>query len=254
MGSGRSESKTHVKILSREVKMTYLQSVQIVAGDADVGLLAGEGGGVGSHSSSQSDPGRPGFLGIPFLGGKPASSSSMSTSDSGWVINRQWRETHFDKVRYVIGLKDIGIFFYEFTDVSEIVSVPFRSPKEIAKVELRVVEQIPTIFKPDRRYIEYYVSPDSGNNWYRINPLDHPTITGDDGQIVPRTITFNTDVGAVDSDLQKFVKTAEPVFALRYRAVLRSDTTVQDSQRYSPILKKISMLIYPKGGLRELSS
>ena len=63
MGSGHSESKTHVKVLSREVKLTYLQSVQVSAGDADVGLLAGEGGGVGSHSTSTSDRGRPGFVG-----------------------------------------------------------------------------------------------------------------------------------------------------------------------------------------------
>lgn len=249
MASGSSSTKTRVKVLSREVKLTYLQSVQVTAGEADVGLLAGEGGGIGSVSSSQSKPGSPGFLGI---GASAGSSSSSQSNDSGWVINRQWRETSFDKVRYAVGLRDIGIFFYEFTEVSEFVSVPFKSPKEIAKVELRVVEQIPTIFKPDRRYIEYYVSPDNGKTWHRINPLDHPTITADDGQIVPRIITFNTEVGGLDSDLQKFVTTEEPVYELRYRVVMRTDTSVQDPQRYSPVLKKVSMLMYPKGGLREL--
>lgn len=250
MGSSTTKTKTRVKVLSREVKLTYLQSVQVTGGDADAGKLAGEGGGIGAVSSSQSDPGSPGFLGI---GASGPSSSSRSANDTGWVISRQWRETSFDKVRYAIGIKDIGIFFYRFADSSEFVSVPFRSPKEIAKVQLRVIEQIPAIFKADQRYIEYYISPDNGNNWYQINPLDHPTITAPDGQIVPRTLTFNAEVGGVDDDLQKFVETDAPVFSVRYRVVLRTDSTVEDPDRYSPVLKKLSLMMYPKGGLRSLA-
>jgi hypothetical protein len=248
MPTQTATSKTRIKVLSREVKLTYLQSVQVTEGLQDPGKLAGEGGGVGTISSSKSNPGSPGFLGI---GGSSPSSQSSSATDTGWSIARQWRETHFDKARYAIGLRDVGIFRYRFERVSEFVTVPFRSPRPIFKAELRVVEQIPSIYPIDKRYVAYYLSCDNGNVWVRINPLDHPTITADDGLIVPRTVTFNPEIGAVANDLVKYVQTDQPVTSLRLRVVLFGADDVSEADQNTPVLKSYKLLMYPKGGLTQ---
>lgn len=248
MGSGSGSSKTisRVQILSREVKLTYLQTVQVYAGEQDAGGLAGEGGGIGSVSAASSEAGSPGFLGIGASGG---SSSTRTSNDTGWIIQRTWLETHFNRGRYAVGIKDIGIYHYRFGAVAEIVSVPFSSPKEIYKVQLRVVEQIPAAYPIDITYILYYVSADDGETWHQINPIDHPVITADDGQVVPRTITFNPEIGGVADELNKYVETRDPVYALRYRAILRGATDIPDADRYTPVLKRVRLMMYPKGGL-----
>jgi hypothetical protein len=246
VASQKASSKTRIKVLSREVALTYLQSVQVSEGSQDPGKLAGEGGGVGTISSSKSNPGSPGFLGI---GASSPSSQSSQSTDTGWSISRTWRETHFDKVRYSIGRKDVGVFHYRFAEVSEFVTVAFKSPKPIYKVELRVVEQIPSSYPIDKRYIDYYVSADNGKTWHQINPLDMPTITSDDGSIVPRTITFNPEIGAVANDLVKYIQTEQPVMALRLRGVIRQSQDVPDPDQSSPFVKKYKLLMYPRGGL-----
>ena len=250
MGDGRggisSATNTHVRVLSREVKLTYLQSVQVAQGQQDAGALAGEGGGIGSVSASESESGSPGFLGIGASGG---SSSTRSANDTGWVLTRNWLETHFDKNRYAIGIRDIGVFNYTFVPESMLVSKVFTTPKEIFKVEMRVVEQIPVAYAIDKRYIEYYISPDNGETWHRINPIDHPTLISDDGQFVPRIITFNPEIGGEAGELEKYVETDAPVFALRYMVVLRNDPDVSNPDRHTPVLKQIRLLMYTRGGL-----
>lgn len=245
-GSGSSKTISRVQILSREVKLTYLQSVQVYAGEQDEGQLAGEGGGIGTVSASSSEAGSPGFLGIGASGG---SASTRTSNDTGWIIQRTWLETHFNRNRYGIGIKDIGIFHYRFGNIAELVSVPFSSPKEIYKVQMRVVEQIPAAYPIDETYILYYISVDDGETWHQINPLDHPVMTADDGQVVPRTITFNPEIGGIADELNKYVETADPVYAVRYRAVLRGAEGIIDADRYTPVLKRVRVMMYPKGGL-----
>lgn len=249
MAGGTSKTDTKIKIYSRVVKLTYLQTQQVRGGGRDLGELVGEGGGVGHVATATSSPGSPGFLGIPFLGGSPAKSQSSDSNDTGWVISRSWDETHYDMVRYAIGVKELGVFSYRFAPVSEFVSKPFRFPKEIQKVQLVAVEQIPAIYPVGPRYIVYQVSPDNGRTWHRINPLDHPDLIGDDGLVVPRTLTFNADVAGEGSTVQKFVQTDQPVTSLRFRAIFLAAADIEQSDRHTPILKRYRLKCYPKGGL-----
>ncbi len=244
MADTKTTNTQAVKVLSRVVKLTYLQSQQVRGGGRDLGELSGEGGGVGNVSGGKSKSSA-GFLGF----GASSSSTSFFASDSGWVISRVWEETYFDKVRYAIGIRDVGIFNYRFAEVSEFVSKPFRSPKELAKVSLRVVEQIPGAYPLGPRYIEYYITPDDGKTWHQINPLDHPTITGSDGLVIPRIITFNAEIGGDGGELQKFVETDEPVKAIRLRVVTRGSQDVESPDRHTPVLKRYRLLMYPRGGL-----
>lgn len=245
-GSGTSTTKTRVKVLSREVKLTYLQSQQVRVGLRDAGEIAGEGGGVGTVNSGTSKPGSPGFLGI---GGSAPSSFSSQASDTGWIISRTWDETSFNVIRYGIGIRDIGVFNYQFASVSELVTRPWKSPKPIYKVQLETVEQIPSIYPVGPEYIEYYVSH-NGNEWHRLIPLSHPTKVDSEGNILPKTLTFNPDVGGEAPELVKFVTTDEPVLQVRLRIILKA-AAVDNADRYSPILKSYRLKIYPLGGLRE---
>lgn len=246
MGTVTTESTTRVRVLSREVKLTYLQTLMVRGGNRSVGELAGEGGGVGSVSAATSTPGSPGFFG---LFSSPGSSYSMNSSDTGWVVQRTWNETEFDKARYAIGLRQIGAYYYKFAKTSELVSIEYGSPKPIAKVQLRVVEQIPVAFPVGGRYILYYVGYDNGLTWHQINPLDHPTIVEASGKVVPRTLTFNPSVGGVAKETDKFITTPEPVMKIRLRAVFLSPE-IDGAEDHSPTLKSYRMLIRPHGGLQ----
>jgi hypothetical protein len=246
MASGESKTTSKIKVFSRVVKLTYLQSQQVRGGGRDLGEIAGEGGGVGRVTNSSSSPGSAGFLGI---GASPSRSSTSTSEDTGWILSRVWDETYFDKVAYRIGLRDVGVFNYNFADSSEFVSIRYHSPKPISKVSVRVVEQIPASYPIGPRYIEYYVSHDDGKTWTRINPLDHPTLVGADGLVVPRTINYNPDVGGDALPSTTVVQTDSPVLFLRFRAILRASPEVENAGQHTPILKRYRLLMYPKGGL-----
>lgn len=240
-----NSTTTKLRVLSRVIRLTYLQSQQIRGGGRDLGQLVGEGGGVGSINAQKSNPGSPGFLGI---GAEGASSSTSSSTDTGWVVSRIWDETNFDIVSWRIGIRDIGVYNYRFDPVSEFVSVRYSAPKEIAKVSLRVVEQVPAAYPLGQRYIEYYITHDDGKTWHRINPLDHPSLVID-GETVPRILTFNPEIGGDSGEIQKFVETDQPVSGVRLRVVIRAASGIEQSDRYTPVLKRYRLLIYPKNGL-----
>jgi hypothetical protein len=240
-------ARTYYQNLSREVKFSYLQTLQIQEDTSALPELAGTSEGI-SFAATRTYGGRSGFLGI---GAKGASSASTSVDDSGWSISRQWQETYYDKIRYAIGIRDVGAFSYRYAPASEIVSLPFRSPKEVLKIELRVDEFIPSVLSSTRRWIEYYVSITNGKTWLRINPLDQPTLFETDGSIVPRTITLNLDDGGPQGDDVQTIRTEAPVFGVRFRAVMYTDSTVADGDRFSPVLKGYRLLMLPRGGLKD---
>lgn len=240
-------TKTQVKAISREVKLSYLQSLQIIEDQSSLAEIAGTTEGV-SFTATRTYGGRSGFLGI---GAKGASSTSVSFNDSGWVVQRQWAETYWDKIRYAIGIRDIGVFSYRYARASERVSVPFTSPKEILKVSCEVDEFIPAILPDTRRWILYYVSIDNGQTWLQVNPLEQPTLYAEDGSIVPRTITINLDDGGPQGDDVKAIRSDSGVYNVRFRWVMFTDPTLPDGDRFSPVLKGYRLRILPRGGLRD---
>lgn len=237
---------TSVTEVTRLVRLSYLQSVAALDDSVLLGRLAGETQG-GNQSFSATDPGSPGFLGI---GAEGASSISSTFSDSGWAISRTWLETWWDKIRWAIGIREIGIYAFEYDESSEIISVPYRSPTEIQKVTLKVDELIPRGYPNTTQWIQYFITPNNGENWYRINPLDLPsTFSPDQGRPVPRILHFNPDFSIEDDEDNKYIKVGKPVTDVRFKAVLLRPSGDQFT-RTSPILKGYRLLIYPKGGLQ----
>lgn len=245
MAEIKTKQTTTVTEVTRLIRLSYLQSVAALDDNALLGKLAGESSGTNSGFSA-SDPGSPGFLGI---GAEGASSVSSTFADSGWAISRTWLETWWDKIRWAIGIREVGIYAFEYEESSEIISIPYRSPSEISKVTLKVDELIPSTYPNNTTWIQYFISPDNGLNWYRINPLDKPSTFADNaGQPIPRIINFNPDFIVEDNESNKYIKTNIPVTEIRFRAILLRPSG-ESFMKTSPILKGYRIMIYPKGGL-----
>lgn len=173
-------------------------------------------------------------------------------------ITKQWTETKEDKVRFAIGIRDIGIYSYSFAETSEVVSQPYSSPKPVSKISLSVDEFIPKKFYTtsgnegtENNWIKYYISVDNATSWTRISPTNH-TETLSEGGIypLPEVINVNSDVSedARDNPLS-YIDTPAPVFQVRFKAVLTRPENIVDSESYSPLLSSYAIKIYPHGGL-----
>jgi hypothetical protein len=239
---------------TKVVKLSYLQTVQAMDDVNFRNEAAGTTIG-GSSSGTQSNTTSAkwyyyAFLGL-FGGGGKSSTVSTSHSDTGWQVTRNWLETYWDLIRYAVGIRDIGLFSYIFTSTSEVVSVPFTSPKDVMKVQVRVDDYIPAALSPEQQWIKYYISIDNGQEWLRINPLDRPTVYDDDGEILPYTYTFNAEVEGPQGDTNRVVNTPTPVRRVRFRAVLSGNTEIEDGNRITPVLKSYRVLMTPRGGLSD---
>lgn len=234
---------TNITEVTRIVRLSYLQTVAVLTDTADLSELAGEGGALPANTFTASDPGSPGFLGI---GSEGPSSQTQTFTDSGWSISRTWQETYWDKIRWAIGIKEVGIYSFSYEAAGEFVSVPFKAPTDIEKVTLEVEELIPTSYPNTQPWIQYYITGNDGQTWTRISPIDTPTVFTDGGRSVPRIINFNPDFESEDDDQNRFVKTQNPVRQIRFRAILLRPNT-QEFAETTPILKQYRLQIVPKG-------
>lgn len=232
---------------TRLVRLSYLQTIAALDDQSQLSQLAGETQG-NQSSAASSNPGSPGFLGT-GIGGEDARSQSSSFTDSGWSISRTWLETWWDKVRWGIGIKEIGIFSYEYTESAEIVSVPYSSPKGISSISLRVDEQIPESFPSNIAWTQYFISIDNGNQWMRLNPLDKPTrFLSGSGRPIPRTIRFSSIPDSENTTDNLYIQVDRLPTQVRFRAVLIRPGG-DDNITKTPILKSYRLLIYPEEGL-----
>ena len=196
-------------------------------------------------------------LGTKALGGlfgkKVSTDTKTTIKDSGWSVSKFWKQPQFDVIRYAIGIKELSVVLFKYEQVSEIISKPWTSPKEISEVVLYVDQYIPKEFPASNNYIEYYVKPDIEDaNWVRINGLGLPTVFNPDNSIVPRIISFNTEK-PINSNLEEsYIFTDSPVKSIRFKAVLRRPDTTEsglEAVYLTPILKSYKLLMTPKNGL-----
>lgn len=241
-------SKNQIRRLKKLIKLSYLQTVAIVDGQKSATDFVGNPQPFSQQLSSSTVPDF-WFSFTSGVMGDGGGSRSVDFQDTGWQIARSWLETYWDKIRYSIGIRDIGIFQFNYVTVSEFVSYPWVSPKEVQKVILVVDEIIPIQFPAGPDYIEYYVSPEPGSSWYRINPLDQPTRYSSDGSIIPRIINFNSEEPANSDNENKYITTETPVTSVRLKCVFKRPTGIENSTSMTPVLKQYSILLYPKNGL-----
>ena len=237
--------------LNRRVRLTYLQSVQVVEGDrpsedfvnvgTDFSPLAGA-----KPKNPRKRERIEEILSTKF--GEPQSFQNRRASDTGWSITGSANEVDWSKVAYRIGIREVGLNSFQFAEVSSIVSVPIESPKPIWKIAMRARELIPASYDPQTAWIQYHVTVDDGQTWLRINPLDKPTRFEKNGAIVPRTLTINAEKPTVDPETMD-LRLTEPVKRVRMRYTLFSDQNRPDANLVSPVIRGVQVLLYPRGGL-----
>ena len=177
---------------------------------------------------------------------------------------------HSNRIRYAIGIQDISSAAKVFVKEAERVSNNFFTPEPIFKIALDVNEEIPKLFKtmsPETRWIKYYISIDNGITFHRINPMNAPTITFDDSDmVVPKIITINS---ALPLDRRSsypfghsgFIDTDKPAHNIRLKwaisrpndlVALSSATDATSPSAYSPILHDYGLRITPRivGGIK----
>lgn len=256
---------------SKIVKFTYLQTLAINNKLTTARKIAGETEATTQENNNDSftrnraakiedavnqaiDP--IGILpgGLPGIGGKRTSKNVKQTiKDSGWSVTKVWRQPQFDIIRYAIGIKELTVAQFTYEPVSEFISIPWASPKEIIKVVLNVDQFIPKVFPPGV-YTEFYVKPNIENyDWIRINPLGTPTVFKEDGTIVPRIVNFNVEKPISSRLEDNYIYTEEPVREILFRAILKRpdalEGTTATADGYSPILKSYRLLMTPRNGL-----
>jgi len=206
------------------------------------------------------DPGEAGtdnraWSNVPFIWSGTKKVSSVASPER---ITKQWTETKYDKARFAIGIRDIGIYSYSFAETSEVVSQPFNSPKPISKLSLTVDEYIPKIFYTsagndgtENDWIKYYISVNNAASWTRISPTNHTeTLSAGGIYPLPEVININSDISVDERDNPlAYIDTTEPVYQARFKAVLTRPTNIADSESYSPLLSSYALKIYPHGGL-----
>lgn len=265
--------------ISKIVKFSYLQTLAIDGGLTSAKDIAGEtkateetlqnkdinnsaintnlngvGGDILNAIFLVSDlPPGLGDLARSLFGKKITRDVKMDIKDSGWSLTKTWNQPQFDVVRYSIGIKDLTVAQFTYEPVSEVISTPWTSPKEIVKLVLNVDQFIPNIF-PSGNYITYYIKPNlEDSDWIQINPIGLPSVFKEDGSIVPRIINFNTEK-PISSRLEDgYFTTSAPVKEIIFRAVLTRpnelEGTTADANGYSPVLRSYRILMTPKESL-----
>lgn len=189
-----------------------------------------------------------------LFGKKVSVDTKVTTTDTGWNIVKTWNQPQFDIIRYALGIKELEVSQFKYKQTSEFISIPWSSPKEIQKINLYVDQFIPSEFPPGDSYIKYYIKIEEQNSsWIQINPISLPTIFNENGTIVPRIITFNTEKPVSSKLEEAYVYSTNPVKTIRFRAVFSRPDTITNSEvsadAYTPILKSYKLIMTPKDGL-----
>lgn len=137
--------------------------------------------------------------------------------------------------RQAIGLRDIGVAHYQFEQTSDYTSVLFETKQDIVAVSLVVDQEIPEEF-PEGDWLRYFVSPDDGENWYRIHPKG---VTKKDAKLLYLFNTRTPVEGRLDhfgyADLDK------PVKSLRLRVELERPDSIEGAAFYTPLVKSYEL-------------
>jgi hypothetical protein len=140
-----------------------------------------------------------------------------------------------ERLRYAIGLRDITIEANQYEATGEVISTKYGSIDEIRKIIL-TSNQIPSSIS-DLLSIEHFLSHDDGSTWLQIQPKDFLGSSGKTNDI-KEIINFN----GPESDA---TKTPVPVASLRYKALLKRNTSAFSGGDKSTqkILKPIAELL-----------
>jgi hypothetical protein len=147
----------------------------------------------------------------------------------------QLRE-YFPGKRWAIGIRDILLQQVEYKPKSIMITKPLRVGGLIDRVMLEKAEiEVPPGYPPDESWVNFYISPDDGENWFPIARIDDVFLG------IPHQISFNDPIH--ESLRERTVKnhnTDLPVTSIRLKAEL---TRPAEMRSTTPILKSYSLKV-----------
>ena len=171
-------------------------------------------------------------------------STSDTSESTGAQIKDQWLQPEFDVLRYAIGIRELTASSYVFAPKSELVSIPYVSPKEIIKAHILVDQYIPPAFDQNVQWIEYFLKIEGEENWVKVNPLNSPTKFDANGDIIPKLINYNVPKPSTAQVESKYQTTADPVKGIRFKAVFTRPEG-SEFQAMTPLLKSYRIIMSP---------
>lgn len=182
-----------------------------------------------------------------LFGKKKTTTTSINVKDSGWSVVKSWKQPEFNIIRYALAIREFQVGNFKYAPVSEMISKPWKSPKEIVKLRITANQFIPTDFPPGT-YIEYYIKPNSQEiDWIRINPIELSSAYAENGSVIPRIVTFNSEKPIGERVEERYFITKEPVTSIRLKIIMRRPADMPDT--VTPIVKNYRILMTPRGGL-----
>ena len=197
---------------SKKVRLGYLQTVKLLAGELDPFKAAAtteNGGKTALRFDDFEDTFIPG--GGAATPGEGTNVRSFSIADTGWVKGGEEQEIRYDRARTAIGIREIQLAETTYVESSVLITREMKFARKIVSVRLDVDEVIPTTFPSDQRWIAYEVSFD-GSSYQPISP---------------------ENIGQVN-DAPLKLEPAEETLLLRLKVTLRRPT---ESTGETPMLK-----------------
>lgn len=146
------------------------------------------------------------------------------------------RREYFSARRWAIGIRDFLLNQVRYAERSVVVSKPLRSGGIIDRVVLESADiSVPESYPTNQSWVNFYISPDDGENWYQIARVDDPAMG------IPEQISFNDPIH--ESLREKTVanySTDEPVTSVRIKVEMLRPSG-QDST--TPVVKSYSLKV-----------
>jgi hypothetical protein len=144
--------------------------------------------------------------------------------------------------RWAIGIKDLGVNTYAYTEESKLISKEFISPGEIKRIKLNVKEYIPREFYKDGgskyNWLKYYISIDDGGEWHEISP-DNTNREG-----IKEYFINSIDPEETSKPTAKNLKTDSSIQRVKLKVDFTRNTGIEHSKYFSPILRGYELKMF----------
>lgn len=138
------------------------------------------------------------------------------------------RRESFQGWRWVISVKDITVQRINHSWESTLITKPLRVGGIVDRVTLEADLTIPPEYDASQQWVNFYISPDNGVNWFPISRVQ------DDDFGIPEIIAFNDPLPAEMREVGVGYETVpHAVTMLRLKAVLTRDTALPST---TPVL------------------
>ena len=149
--------------------------------------------------------------------------------------NALQKREYFVGKRWAIGIRDLLIQQVQYRKQSTWVSTPLRVGGLIDRVTLEAEIYVPPVFPTDQSWVNFFVSPDDGSNWYQISRIQ------DDYLNIPEIIAFNDPLPPQFHEPGvAYYTTGSPVTSIRLKIVL---SRPDDLPTGSPLVRSYKLKV-----------